>query len=139
MTKIVLLVMLAAALAFGQPRSYLVKLSTPVNSKTSKSGDPIRAAIISPESLLNGYIEGTVEKTASKPNGILVLRFTRLLYKGKSTPLKTELIDWVNSKGHKSVDDEERAVTLEKGELRTAGPELWLDEGSELRVALINP
>lgn len=40
----------------------------------------------------------------------------------------------MNSKGHKSVDDEERPVTLEKGELRTAGPELWLDEGSELRV-----
>jgi hypothetical protein len=126
--------LLLALTAFGQsPKSYLVKLSTPVNSRTAKTGDPIRAAMISPETLLNGYLEGTVEKSG---RGMFVLRFTRLIYKGKTTPLQTELIDWVNSKGHKSVDDEERPVTLDKGELRTGGPELWLDEGAELRVSI---
>ena len=92
--------------------------------------------MISPESLLNGYLEGEIEKAQTKPAGVLVLRFNRLLYKGKTTPLETEVIDWVNSKGHKNVDDEERAVTLDHGELHTAGPELWLDEGSELRVRI---
>jgi len=117
-------------------QTYLVKLSTPVNSKTSKVGDSIRAAMISPETLLNGYLEGELEKVSSTPGGALVLRFDRLVYKGEATLLQTELVDWVNSKGHKSVDDEERPVTLENGELRTTDSELWLDEGAELRVRL---
>lgn len=134
--RLALLLLMTAAAALAQPQTYLVKLSTPVNTMTNKAGDPIRAAMISPETLLNGYLEGTIEKSVSKPEGRLVLRFDKLIYKGKTTPLRTELVDWVNSKGHKSVDDEERPVTLEKGELRTEGPELWLDEGSELRVRI---
>ena len=133
MTRLAVLALACAVAATAQPRTFLVKLSTPVSSKASRAGDPIRAAIISPESLLNGYLEGRIEK-ASAPGAALVLRFTKLLYKGKSTDLRTEVVDWVNSKGHKSVDDEERPVTLVNGELRAAGRELWLDEGSELRV-----
>lgn len=119
-----------------QAQTYLSKLSTPVNSRTSKVGDPIRAAMISPETPLNGYLEGEIEKVSSTPGGSLVLRFDRLIYKGETTPLQTEVVDWVNSKGHKSVDDGERPMTLEDGELRTKGPELRLDEGAELRVRL---
>ncbi|MEZ5353801.1 MAG: hypothetical protein R2762_14275 [Bryobacteraceae bacterium] len=134
MIRILYLLLLAGAMVAQPPKSYLVKLGTPVNSRTSKAGAPIRAAIISPESLLGGYFEGTVEKAQSTPNGALVLRFDKLVYQGKTTSIRTEVIDWVNSKGHKSVDDDERAVTLDNGELRTAGRELWLDEGSEIRV-----
>lgn len=136
MTKLACILAFATLPALSQPGTYLVKLGTPVNSRTSKAGDAIRAALISPESLLNGYLEGTVEKAASKPNGALLLRFNKLLYKGKTTSLQTEVVDWVNSKGHKSVDDEERPVKLDKGELSTTGPGLWLDEGSEIRVRL---
>jgi hypothetical protein len=114
-------------------RTYLVKLSTPVGTNQSKAGDRIRAAIISPESLLNGYLKGTVEQVTSKPAARLVLRFTNVLYKGKSAPIESEVIDFVNSKGHKSVDDDERPIRLNDGAF-TSAEDLWLDEGAELRV-----
>ena len=115
-------------------RSFLVKLSVPVSTKASKPGDRIRAAIISPESLLNGYLEGTVQQVSSKPAGAVVLRFTSVLYKGKSTTIDGTVVDFVNSKGHKSVDDDERPITLFDGRFTSAKGDLWLDEGSEFRV-----
>lgn len=127
-----------ASLSFAQDpgaaRTYLVKLSIPVSTKQSKPGDRIRAAIISPESLLNGYLEGSIEEAASRPAGRLVLRFNNVLYKGKSTSIRSEVVDFVNSKGHKSVDDDERPIKLEQGAFTGVGSELWLDEGAELRV-----
>lgn len=116
------------------PKSYLVKLSVPVSVKASKPGDSIRAAIISPESLLNGYLEGTVQEVTAKPVSKLVLRFQKLMYKGASTAIQTEVSDFVNSKGHKGVDDVERPIKLENGAFTSSSSDLWLDEGSELRV-----
>src|SRR5688572_13249572 len=88
----------------GAARTYLVKLSVPVSTKLSQPGDRIRAAIISPESLLNGYLEGVVEEVSTRSGGKLLLRFNSVLYKRQSTPIATEVVDFVNSKGHKSVD-----------------------------------
>jgi hypothetical protein len=118
-------------------RTYLVKLSVPVSTTASKAGDRIRAAIISPESLLNGYLEGVVQHVSSKPAGRLVLHFTGVLYKGRPTAIEGKVIDFVNSKGHKSVDDDERPITLDEGRFASARGELWLDEGAELRVQAI--
>lgn len=116
----------------GAARTYLVKLSVPVSTKDSKAGDRIRAAIISPESLLNGYLSGSVaESTANR----LLLRFDAVLYKGHSTPIAGDVTDFVNSKGLKAVDDDERPVRLEGGALLASSGGLWLDEGSELKVA----
>jgi hypothetical protein len=131
----------SAFAAFAQspalPRSYLVKLSVPVGTRQSKQGDPIKAAIISPESLLNGYLEGVIEERASNP-AKLVLRFTKLQYKGKTTSIQTEVTDFVNSKGHKKVDDEEKPIKLESGAF-SAQSDFWLDEGSELRLSAGQP
>jgi hypothetical protein len=128
--------------AFAQspplPRSYLVKLSVPVGTKQSKEGDPIKAAIISPESLLNGYLEGVVEERSSKP-GKLVLRFTKLQFQGKTTSIQTEVTDFVNSKGHKKVDDDEKPIKLEGGAFSAQSDDLWLDEGAELRLSAGQP
>lgn len=115
-------------------RTYLVKLGVSVSTKENKVGDPIKAAIVSPEILLNGYMEGKVEELTREPGGKLVLRFTAIQYKGKSTPIRSQVVDFVNSKGHKSVDDDERPAKLENGALATQGSDLWLDEGAELRV-----
>jgi hypothetical protein len=118
----------------GASRTYLVKLSVPVSASESKSGDRIRAAIISPESLLNGYLEGIVEEARAKPSPKLVLRFKSVLFRNASTPIETEVIDFVNSKGHKSVDDSERPLRLANGVFSSTASDAWLDEGAELRV-----
>jgi hypothetical protein len=123
----------------GAARTYLVKLSVPVSTNGSKPGDRIRAAIVSPESLLNGYLKGIVKEITPRPNAKLVLQFDSVLYKGKSTPIESEVIDFVNSKGHKSVDDDERPLKLERGVFSSSGTDLWLDEGAELRVSATPP
>jgi hypothetical protein len=115
----------------GAARTYLVKLSVPVSTKESKRGDEVRAAIVSPESLLNGYLTGVVEQVG---RGEMVVRFTSVLYKGATTPIQSEVVDFVNSKGHKGVDDHERPIQLDQGKFSSASPHLWLDEGAELRV-----
>lgn len=132
MTAVLFLVALAADLP-PLPKNYHVKLSNPVSSKTSKPGAAIRAAVISPESLLNGYLEGVLAPAAK---GRVVLQFTRLVYKGSTTPLNLELVSFVNSKGHKSVDEDERPLVVEAG-VMSGGPgvrHFWIDEGAELRL-----
>ena len=121
----------AAGQGPGPARTYLVKLSVPVSTNKSKPGDRIRAAIVSPEILLNGYLEGEVQEAGRSK---LVLKFSNVLYKGKSTSIESEVISFVNSKGHKSVDDDERPIKLEAGLFSSAGSDFWLDEGAELRV-----
>lgn len=115
------------------PRNYHVKLSNPVSSKSSKPGQPVRAAVISPESLLNGYLEGTV--TVVEPRRI-VLEFRRLTYKGKAIALDLELASFVNSKGHKSVDEDEQPLAVEGGAITAPSGTraFWIDEGAELRL-----
>jgi len=131
MIHLLMMLVLACSAQLGTPSNFLVKLSRPVNVKTNKAGDSIRAAIISPERLLNGYLEGRIEQAGP---GVLTLRFDTLLYKGKSTAIQSEVVGWVNSKGHKNVDDDERPMRLQNGAFRTDGPDLWLDEGAELRL-----
>jgi len=143
MKRVVVLLALALVALVAQtpklPNNYHLKLVTPVDSKTSRAGMAIRAAVISPESLLNSYLEGTVERVAMKPEGVIRLRFDRLMYQGRAIPLQTELTNWVNSKGHEKVDDNEAAMRLEAGEFRSRTRRIWLDEGAELRVKSVTP
>ncbi|MCC6538795.1 MAG: hypothetical protein IT162_14670, partial [Bryobacterales bacterium] len=128
-------VLVRRAETVAPPRTYHIKLSTPVDARSAKVGDKVRAALISPESYLNGYLEGVVAKVATQPAASLVLRFERLVFQGKSTAVNTEVTALVNSKGHASVDDAERPLTIENGEIRVrTGAELLLDEGAELRL-----
>ena len=118
----------------GAARTYLVKLSVPVSTKESKPGEKVRAAIISPESLLNGYLQGSVIDSSQQR---ILVRFDSVLYKGQATPISGDVVSFVNSKGHKEVDDDEQPIKLEAGAFVSAGRGLWLDEGAELRVRAI--
>lgn len=127
-----------AAQSSNLPSSFHLKLVTPVDSRTTKPGTPIRAAVISPESLLNSYLEGSIERPTAGSGSAIRLRFDRLVLSGKSVTVSTVVTDWVNSKGHKLVDDSERAMRLEDGEFRSKFRRIWLDEGAELRAKTLN-
>jgi hypothetical protein len=135
--KLLLLAAAGVMLMGQQPRSYLVKLSVPVTAKGSKAGDVVRAAVISPESMLNGYLEGTVVEARPGPGARLVLRFTRLAYKGRTTAIETELTEFVNSIGHRMVDEGEKAVRVEGGAMRSEEADIRIDEGAELRLRTV--
>lgn len=121
----------ADALDLAVSRTYHVKLSVPVGTGLSARNDPVRASIISPETLLNGYLSGVVEQVAS--DGLLI-RFHTVMKNGVSMPIRSEVISLVNSKGHPRVDEDEKPIEIEQGRLRSVIPGFYLDEGAELRV-----
>lgn len=134
------LLLLVAALGLSAqnlPSNYHLKLVTPVDTRRSKVGDSVRAAVISPESLLNGYLVGQVTAVVNGRGAQLELRFDRLLYQGKSIPVQTVVTSWVNSKGHEKVDDEEQPLTLQAGRFTSPARRIWLDEGAELRAKVV--
>jgi hypothetical protein len=91
---------------------------------------PLEASIISPETYLGGYLSGHVE---SAGGGRIVLRFTSLSFKGRTYPLEASVTGFVNSNGHAGRDDAGRPCTVENGAM-AASPDLWLDEGVELKL-----
>jgi hypothetical protein len=120
-----------SAPALDRERNFLVKLRTPVGNKLSKPGDRVTASVISPETFLGASLEGTVEQVTA--NGVRV-GFRSLVHKGVTIEVSSTTRDFVNSKGHKSVDDEERAAVVEDGALVAKGGSLWLDEGAEIQL-----
>lgn len=138
MRRTILLGFLSAALAWPQvlegERNILVKLRVPIGTEVVAKGDTVTASVFSPESFLGALIEGTVEESRAGTNARVRVAFRVIRHKGREIPVQSTLIGFVNSKGHERVDDADRPVRIESGALVAAARELWLDEGSELRL-----
>ncbi|WP_321477972.1 DUF5060 domain-containing protein [uncultured Paludibaculum sp.] len=119
-------------------RKFLVKLNTPIGSWLSKAGDAITASVISPESFLGATMQGTVERVSNADNGNVVITFRTLSYKDLTLPVTSVTAGFVNSKGHKGVDDEERPTTVEQGAFVTPKAVFLLNEGAEINL-LVSP
>jgi hypothetical protein len=111
-------------------RNFLVKLRPPI-SAPSKPGQPVSASMISPETYLGGTLHGTVERVTATSVTIV---FRRLEYRGRMIPLTSVTTGFVNSKGHKLVDDDERPVRVEAGSFVFSADRFWLDEGAEINL-----
>jgi hypothetical protein len=64
--------------------------------------------------------------------------FHSLEFKGQTWPVRTVTLEFVNSIGHPSVDEQERPVKMENGVLTSAHPDLFVDEGAELKL-MVSP
>lgn len=115
-------------------RKFLVKLNMPIGSFISKAGDAITASIISPESFLGGSLQGTVERISNTDGGSVTISFRSLVHKELTIPITTVTTGFVNSKGHKAVDDEERPTNVEKGAFVTPKSTFLLNEGAEINL-----
>jgi hypothetical protein len=120
--------------AFARETKVLVKLRTPVSAARSRPGDPVEASVIAPESYLGGSLEGTVEQSSRAAGGRITLRFHMLRYEQERLALEAALTGFVNSKGHRGVDDAGHPARVEDGALVSDGPEVTLDEGAELTL-----
>jgi hypothetical protein len=121
----------SAAQSLGKERNFLVKLRTPIGGRISRTGDRVSASVISPEIFLGAALEGTVERVSG--NSVTIV-FRSLVYKGRSLAVTSVTTDFVNSKGHKLADDEERPSSVEAGAFVSGQSEFWLDEGAEIRL-----
>jgi hypothetical protein len=124
----------SAGPAFTDETTVLVKLRTPVGTSRSRAGDRVEASIISPETYLGGFLEGSVGQSAADGRGRLALRFESLRFRDARFTLRGVVTRFVNSKGHERVDDDERPATVEDGTIVSDGPDLRLDEGAELTL-----
>jgi hypothetical protein len=125
---------LSAGPAFTDETTMLVKLRTPVGASRSRPGDRVEASIISPETYLGGFLEGSVGESSADGRSRVALHFSSLRYRGARFTVCAVVTRFVNSKGHELVDDDERPATVENGTIVSEGPDLRLDEGAELTL-----
>jgi hypothetical protein len=121
----------ASQQSLERERNFLVKLRTPIGSKISRAGDRVTASVISPESFLGASLEGIVEHVTA--NGVTIV-FRSLVYKDRSASVGSVTTGFVNSKGHKLVDDEERPARVDGGAFVSTTGDFWLDEGAEVQL-----
>jgi hypothetical protein len=110
-----------------------------MSSLRNRPGDRVQASVISPETYLGGTLEGTIEASSSQPTGRLILVFDTLRFKGNQFTVRTFVLDFVNSLGHKRTDDAGQPAHVEGGAIVARGPNLRLDEGAELTLRAVSP
>lgn len=110
---------------------FLVKLITDLDTRKAKTGMKVSAFVISPERFLAGLFEGSVDRVSATE-----LRFTfeTLTYRGTTLRVKTTIVEFVNSKGHKLVDEQERALQMVDGVVTSKNAGFTIDEGAEISI-----
>jgi hypothetical protein len=125
----------AAGPALEGPTSFLVKLGGDISSHTSRAGDAVTAVVISPDRFLGARFEGVVDEVSNETQGGTVrFTFTRLTHRDETRRVTSTVTGFVNSKGHRSVDEREIAVQISDGLLRSSSANLTLDEGAEFQL-----
>jgi hypothetical protein len=115
------------------PGRFLVKLGTDLGSKKSKVGGRVTAFVISPERYLGASFEGVVDQVA---DGSLRFTFQTLRSRTVTTKVTSIILDFVNSKGHELVDEQERPVQIVNGLLTSKSADFTIDEGAEFSLRI---
>jgi hypothetical protein len=123
--KFVLLLWSIAATCIGQQtdgafhlhnQQFVVKLLSPLSTKTSRQGDAFSALVNSPPQFQGGILEGRIttlnkaQKGMGKDKAEILFEFDSLTFSGQTGPVAAELHDVSNSKGVKDVDEEGRII-----------------------------
>ncbi len=77
-------------------------------------------------------MEGVVEQVSG---GSVTLVFRSLVHEGGTVGITSTTTDFVNSKGHKLVDDREKPARVTGGAF-IGGADFWMDEGAEIRLVV---
>jgi len=120
--------------SLDKPADFLVKLGNAVGGKVSHPGDRVTAVIISPERFLGGRLVGSVDAVSAGSDGKMSFTFRQLEFKGSTLSIVSKTSDFVNSKGHSKVDEDERPLRVEDGVLISTYPDFVLDEGAETKL-----
>lgn len=120
-----------------QPTRFLVKLGENVGSVISRVGDRVTAAVISPERFLGGRLEGAVDQASADSEGTLRFRFHTLDHNCNAYRVASTITGFVNSKGHRLVDEQERPVRVADGVLTSSEPKFTVDEGAEFQLQVV--
>jgi hypothetical protein len=128
--KLLLMLMFCVAVCRGQApannqpgasfhlhnQEFVVKLLSPLSTKTSKPGDAFTASVQSPAQFQGGIMEGRItslkkaEKGVGKGKTEILFEFNTLTFSGQTAHVAADLHDISNSKGVKDVDEEGRVI-----------------------------
>jgi hypothetical protein len=96
-----------------QKQEFVVKLLSPVSTKTSKKGDSLSAVVISPPAYEKASLVGEVQqvKPAKKSQKAEIsFAFTKIVTGGRNYVVEADLQEVTNSRGAKGVDEEGRVI-----------------------------
>jgi hypothetical protein len=111
-----------------QHSTFVVKLLSPISTKTSSEGDMFTAVVEEPTQYKDAVVEGKITKLKKPKKGVgkgkseIAFQFESLTFNGKTVPVDVELKEVANSKGVKAVDEEGQVVgkTSNKKRIATA-------------------
>jgi hypothetical protein len=116
------------------PTPFLVRLGVDIGSATSRVGDVVTAVVISPERFLGASFEGTVDQVSGGAERSLRFTFHRLTHKENTYRVTSAITGFVNSLGHRSVDEGGRSVEVGDGVLTATSADFRLNEGAEFQL-----
>ena len=104
---------------FGlQNAKFVVKLLSPISTKTGRQGDTFTGSVEEPAQFQGGIMEGRItvlkrpQKGVHKGKAEIRFRFERLTFANQTALLRAELKDVKNSQGVRKVDDEGRVIGM---------------------------
>lgn len=114
--SLVMLVLLAAPFSPAQDFSaknmqFVVKLTAPVSTATSKAGDQFTALVVLPTDYQGAIFEGTIKKVEPardkrRPHSNIDFKFETLTIGDKTYAVQADITDFANSKGVAKVNEE---------------------------------
>src|SRR5262249_31411344 len=89
---------------------FRVRLLGQLSTKVNKKGDKITAEVISPQEFHSDIMEGVIKESKSggsiKGTSILTFTFETSVHNDESTPIRSSIKSFINSKGQEMVDEE---------------------------------
>ncbi len=95
---------------------FVVKLLSPISTKTSSQGDRFTAIVEEPSEHQGAVFEGKITKLAKPKKGVgkgkaeIAFEFDSMTANGTTVPIAADLKDVTNSQGVKSVDEEGQVI-----------------------------
>lgn len=96
--------------------TFVVKLTSPISTRTSSPGDTFAALVESPSEYQGAVFVGRITKLKKPRKGVgkgkaeIAFRFEALTARGNTYPVMADLRDVTNSKGVRSVDEEGQVI-----------------------------
>lgn len=117
-----------AQISFGLHNSvFVVRLLSPISTRTVHEGDVFTAAVDEPRQFLGAVMEGRVtrikkpEKGTGKGKAELQFQFETLTFNRQTAQIKAELTSVKNSQGKEKVDEEGHVIGVTSNKKRLAG------------------
>lgn len=103
---------------------FVVKLLSPISTKTSRRGDTFSAQVMSPAEYEGAIFEGRINKVRAarkRRKAEISFAFQTITFKGRTIPVQADLKNVANSKGVKDVDDEGHVIGKSSKKKEVAG------------------